>query len=344
MKTNDLDESVTYLLQKNIQSPESLSPRGNPTENPEEFIDPELVSETLIPNDSAISSETLIPNESEISSESQIIRDIPYEPNTHAKHRLNIHIPSRKSSDELLPVVVHIHGGGWKRGDRSTYFYGGPFIGNAISTRGFICVVISYRVGSTFPQPIHDVANAVKWTLDNIQKYGGDPNKLFISGHSAGAHLATLLVSTPVYLDYAGIPHDAIKGVMALSGVYTVGHPFSDNPNDLQNVLYRQIYVNTIFGTNTEQWQIASPAYHLSQRDPISTKNHRIPPFCLFNATVDINLNFDGSKFHRLLQEKGIQSQYHTVLGTHGTITRTSAAVDISANFIKEILENKPKN
>jgi len=270
-----------------------------------------------------------------------VIKSLPYQelPGSHEKHKLDIHLPPDiKDKEGLTPVVVHVHGGGWQRGDKSNLFYGGPFIGAAMAKRGFICVVVGYRVGNAFPDPILDVAAAVKWTLANIQKYGGDPNRLFLSGHSAGAHLASLLVCTAKYMNKHEIPHDAIKGVMCISGIYTVGNPFSETES-LQTMFYRKFYVNPTFGNDPKIWNKASPIHHITKRDDSGKPFHNVPPFCIFNATVDLSLNHDGQKFHTILNQKGITAQYHTLFGTHGTITRTNPVADICEKFIKEIIE-----
>jgi len=262
----------------------------------------------------------------------KIIKDITYEPFTHEKHMLDLYIPDIQI-ESPLPVVFHVHGGGWQRGDRSKEFYGGPFIGRSFAQRGFICVVISYRVGIPFPDPLYDVMNALKWTLTYIKDYDGDVSKLFISGHSAGAHLASLLVSTPFYLNSFQIPLNIIKGVMCISGVYTIGSPFSENSNDIQTTIYRKVYINPIFGKNPADWLQASPSYHLSQE-----LTHIVPPFCIFNASVDLNLNHDGEKFFSILDQKGILAEYHSIEARHDTITRNQIVADICSQFIKKIL------
>jgi len=264
------------------------------------------------------------------------------------------------------PVVVHVHGGGWQRGDRKNEFYGGPFMGRSYAQRGFVSVVVSYRVGVAFPQPIEDVAHAVKWTVDFIDTYGGDPNNIFLSGHSAGGHLVSLLVSHPEYLRSVKVPLSIIKGVICISGIYTVANPLSENPCDLKNVFYRQFYVNRTFGTNPQDWLDASPSHHIlsrpstikqkvqlpeKQEQPDGTEKEDLetsvkeyfPAFCLFNAKYgDLGLDFDGRKFHDLLKQKGIRSEYYSIEGAaHPTITISKEVVDKCTQFIHEVLNSK---
>lgn len=73
-----------------------------------------------------------------------------------------------------------------KRGDRQTEFYGAPYIGRGMAENNFVSVTISYRLNTLFPVPIMDVAKAFKWVFENIEIYGGDVSKIFVSGHSAG--------------------------------------------------------------------------------------------------------------------------------------------------------------
>jgi carboxylesterase type B len=122
-----------------------------------------------------------------------------------------------------LPVVIHVHGGGWKRGDRSIAFYGAPYMGAGYARNGFISVTVSYRLAtktqqhpaqievlsSVSPYPPHfsykDVARAIQWVFEHCHQFGGDKTKIFISGHSAGAHLASLVTVSPLYLKHLGV-------------------------------------------------------------------------------------------------------------------------------------------
>lgn len=141
------------------------------------------------------------------------------------KQQLDIYIPSTKRfpNPGPFPVCVHVHGGGWVRGDRKARFYGAPAISESFAKKGVICVAVSYRLGK-FPENIQDVAKcveacvllmtrSVRWVYDNIESYGGDANNISISGHSAGAHLVSLLVVDPTWLQVHELSPSIFKGM-----------------------------------------------------------------------------------------------------------------------------------
>src|SRR3954471_10166956 len=101
------------------------------------------------------------------------------------------------------PVVIFFYGGYWQWGSKSDY----RFVGQALASKGFIAVLPDYRLYPrvTFPAFVEDGAQAVRWTRDHIARYGGDPNRLYLMGHSAGAHTAALLAVDPHYLQDAGV-------------------------------------------------------------------------------------------------------------------------------------------
>jgi acetyl esterase/lipase len=154
-----------------------------------------------------------------------------------AKHKLDLYLPKDKKN---FPVLVFIHGGSWRSGDKSLY---GP-LGNRFAKLGIGVVVPSYRLMPKSPHPaqIEDTAAAFAWVYKNIAQYGGDANRIYIAGHSAGGHLVALLALDPVYLAKYDIPLTAIKGVAALSGVYDVSkiqgfaNPGEDSPSPIAHV------------------------------------------------------------------------------------------------------------
>jgi len=136
------------------------------------------------------------------------------------RHRLDIYAPEQRGAP--APVVFFIYGGGWNRGERSDY----QFVGRALASRGFVTVIADYRLVPevTYPGFLEDSANALRWVQDNIANYGGDPNRLFLAGHSAGAYNAVMLALDPSFRQEYGVTMP-ILAVAALSGPYDF-YPF----------------------------------------------------------------------------------------------------------------------
>src|SRR5262249_23495909 len=129
-------------------------------------------------------------------------------------------IPKGKSG---YPVVVLVHGGAWMMGDnRCCGLYSS--VGKFLASRGVGAVLPNYRLspGVRHPEHVKDIARAVAWTRAHIAEYGGRPDRLFLAGHSAGAHLVSLLATDETYLNAEGLRIADIKGVIAVSGVYRI--------------------------------------------------------------------------------------------------------------------------
>lgn len=116
------------------------------------------------------------------------------------------------------PVLVFVHGGGWDSGSPGNYH----FVGRTFARAGYVVVLPGYRLGpeGKFPRMIEDGAAALAWTRNNIARIGGDPDRVFAMGHSAGAYNAVMLALDEQWLDRAGVPQDFIKGVVGLAGPY----------------------------------------------------------------------------------------------------------------------------
>jgi acetyl esterase/lipase len=133
------------------------------------------------------------------------------------KHKLDLYLPRDK---ENFPVLVFLHGGSWKTGDRSQYVA----LGDRLARAGIGVAIPSYRLMPQNPHPaqIEDVAAAFAWVAQNISQHGGDGSRIYLAGHSAGAHLAALLALDEKYLGKFGLPRTSIRGVIAMSGIYNV--------------------------------------------------------------------------------------------------------------------------
>ncbi len=127
---------------------------------------------------------------------------------------LDIWRPAERGNG-LRPVVVFIYGGGWAMGRRKEY----GFAGRAFASRGYITVVPDYRK-PLFEDFMTDGAQAVAWTRAHIARYGGDPDRIALAGHSAGAHISALLALDPRWLAAAGAPTGTVKAVVGLAGPY----------------------------------------------------------------------------------------------------------------------------
>tara|TARA_Y100000815_G_scaffold27986_1_gene23439 strand:- start:7331 stop:8212 length:882 start_codon:yes stop_codon:yes gene_type:complete len=135
---------------------------------------------------------------------------------------LDVWRPAEQSA-KPRPVIVFFHGGGWVKGDRDAY----AFVGRAFASRGYTVVIPDYRKvpDVRFPAFIEDGAEAVRWTRENIAQFGGDPDRIALAGHSAGAHTAVTLALDPRWLTAAGVEPDAVKAAIGLSGPYDF-YPF----------------------------------------------------------------------------------------------------------------------
>jgi acetyl esterase/lipase len=120
-------------------------------------------------------------------------------------------------------VLIFFHGGGWVKGSRQEY----GWAARAYASKGFVVVVPDYRKVPQvrFPAFVEDAADAVRWTKDNIAKYGGDPDRIAVAGHSAGGFAVAMLTLDRQWLAKAGAP-DAIKAAVGLSGPYDF-YPFT---------------------------------------------------------------------------------------------------------------------
>ena len=139
------------------------------------------------------------------------------------RHGQSLDIWRGRGNMAPAPVIVFYYGGGWVKGSREEY----GFAARAYASKGFVVVVTDYRKvpQAYFPAFVQDAADAVRWTRDNITKYGGDPERIAIAGHSAGAHSVAMLALDPQWLAAVGAP-GAVKAAVGLSGPYDF-YPFT---------------------------------------------------------------------------------------------------------------------
>jgi acetyl esterase/lipase len=137
---------------------------------------------------------------------------------------LDIWAPNAMPAGGKLPVVIFWYGGGWAKGDRTSY----AFAGRALAKAGFLVVIPDYRKVPDvhFPAFLDDGAEAVAWVEQNIAQYQGDPARVAVMGHSAGAYQAIMLALDAKRLAAVGVAPDFIKAGVGLSGPYDF-YPFT---------------------------------------------------------------------------------------------------------------------
>lgn len=131
-----------------------------------------------------------------------------------ARQRLDVY--SDRRTPRAAPVVVFIYPGRWKYGSRRDYL----LVGNALARLGWVVVIPDYRLypASRFPDWVTDGAAAIRWTRDSIARYGGDPSRIVVIGHSAGAHTVAMLAMDEHFLRDAGVGRDGVSGFVSISG------------------------------------------------------------------------------------------------------------------------------
>ena len=127
----------------------------------------------------------------------------------HPRYRLDVYRPAEQAGP--APVVVFFYGGHWRSGERGDYL----FVGEALASRGFLALIPDYRLHPEvrFPAFLEDGAKAVRWALSHAAEHGGDPGRLFLMGHSAGAYNAAMLALNPAYLSAAWRGAAKVRGL-----------------------------------------------------------------------------------------------------------------------------------
>lgn len=183
--------------------------------------------------------------------------DVAYADDGHPKHRLDLYVPR----DARVPfaTVVFIHGGYWRAGDKNFHqalvgLYGN--VGTALAELGVATAVASYRLHpeASLDDMLDDVVAALVWTRDHVGTFGGDPTALFLAGHSAGAHLVTLLGTHPSELQVRGVAPEVVRGVISLSGIHDIEATIAITEPTLRD----DVFV-PLFGASAASQRAASP-------------------------------------------------------------------------------------
>jgi acetyl esterase/lipase len=191
-----------------------------------------------------------------------VTRDIAYGPGE--RRTLDVYAPL--DTHGPAPVLVFVYGGRWETGSKVMF----PFLGSTLAARGVMVVIPDYRLHPEvqFPVFVEDVAQAVAWAHRNAARFGGDPRRMFVMGHSSGAQMAALLALDPEYLRAAGLSGFAPSG-FTLCGFIGLGGPYDFLPLTTDEM--------PIFGA-PQQWPLSQP---------INYATGQAPPALLLSGTWD---------------------------------------------------------
>ncbi len=201
----------------------------------------------------------------------------------NARQKLDIYLPkaanksTKSASATLKKVIIFYYGGNWDSGERADY----KFAAEALVSHGYIVVIPDYRVYPEvlFPGFMADPVSAAKWVKTNIKKYQGDASKVFLAGHSAGAHIAVMMAINPEYLAEASLKPNDFAGVIGLAGPY-----------DFLPLTSKRLKV--IFGAEAQRWK-SQPINFVDGKNPplflaIGSKDNTVWPRNSINLTKKI--------------------------------------------------------
>jgi acetyl esterase/lipase len=227
------------------------------------------------------------------------------------KHKLDLYLPKDQRN---FPVLVFIHGGSWRSGDRNLY----TVLGNRFAESGIGVAIPSYRLMPKNPHPaqIEDAAAAVAWVYKKMAEFGGDTKRLYIAGHSAGGHLVALLALDDSYLSKYDVPISAIKGVAALSGVYDV--------------------------SGLRQFQVAGARDASSMHYLGHNKSVKAPPFLITYCQWDYpSLPLQAREFEAALKKSFVQAKLVYVPGENhiSEMVNIGKEDDVTARAILDLVK-----
>jgi acetyl esterase/lipase len=192
-------------------------------------------------------------------------RDIAY--GALPRQGLDVYSPTAPIANPA-PVIVFIYGGSWSSGGKADY----RFVGQQLAAQGYTVVIADYRLYPEvkYPTFLEDGGLALKWVQDSVAAYGGDPNRIFLMGHSAGAYNAAMLALDPRWTTQAGFDRSRLKGFVGLAGPYD----FALDSDLLRGVFGAALYAET---------------------QPVTYAQAKVPPVLLLVGDADKTVNPENS-------------------------------------------------
>jgi acetyl esterase/lipase len=236
--------------------------------------------------------------------EPKVQRDVAYAEPKSERRTLDVYAPAEGKEH---PVVVWIHGGGWRAGDKR----GVQQKPQAFVEKGYVFASINYRFVPqvTVKEMTADVAKAIRWVHDHAQEFGGQGDAIYVMGHSAGAHLAALVCTDDRYLKAEGLSLKILKGCVPVdTAAYDIPKRFAGvGPPGAAKA-------TDVFTADAATHKDLSPVTHVA-------KDKSIPPFLILHVADRADSKAQSELFAAALQAAGVHAKTVPAAGkTHGTI------------------------
>jgi acetyl esterase/lipase len=266
----------------------------------------------------------------------RIERNIPYVAKPTADEHMDLYFPATTGR---APVVLFIHGGSLEEAGegRNSPMYGPVCPG--LANRGIMCATMDYRLAPSFHWPAmpQDVAAAVRWLKDSIAPRGGDPERIYLVGHSSGCHLAALVALDTSYLAAQDLHRDALAGVVVMGCTLA--------PWDTVGRAVTLLQLEQAFARDSEERLIYGSLEWRLRANPSSWVGPHAPPFLVLVAESERfmpSILEEGARFVRLLREQGRSADVRILAGRRHITTTTgfAAAADPVANLVAEFVKH----
>ncbi len=261
----------------------------------------------------------------------RIIEDVSYRSSNQGaepdRHTFDLYLP--QTGRGKPPLLVFVHGGFWIHSDDE---YGiGRSLAEELASRGVAVALVRYRLGPKREHPgqVRDVAAAVAHLVSKVDQYGYDAKRIFLSGHSAGAHLVALVALDGRYLGAHGMTLKSLAGVIGISGIYNLSER-SELTNDQKKAILN------IFGNDPAVLKDAAPVTHVKPG---------APPFLLISASGDLfDFNIDTRRFSDALNDKGGQMTTPVIVPgrDHLSVVKLDGPENDTRDLILNFLKVRP--
>ena len=227
-------------------------------------------------------------------------RDLPYATPANPRQMVDIYAPEGAKN---LPVVFWIHGGGWEGGDRTAI----QLKPQAFVDKGFVFVSTGYRLLPEVEMAaiFRDIAKSLGWVHKNIAKYGGDPARILVMGHSAGAQLAALICTDDRYLKAEGVPFSVLKGCVPVDGdTYDVPAIIetAETRRRVHGLPQAKVGHREKFGNDPAKHLDYSAVTHIA-------KDKGIPPFLILHVADHPDTTAQAQRLGAVLKDAGIPTK-----------------------------------